>query len=192
MIKTTCKVCGKDFSARAYQIKISTGKYCSPKCRGIGVNKSIPVKDRIYKFIDKKGEDDCWEFIGCRNSDGYGRIGTTPSKNESAHRIIYKLEKGDIPKGNVVMHTCDNPPCCNPKHLILGTQNDNIQDMVSKQRHVYNTKENCNFAKLTEKQVIEIKNKYTGKRGDKVKLAKEYSVVVTTITNILNNKTWKN
>lgn len=191
MVKTICQTCGKEFFARAYQIKIGTGKYCSASCRGKGVNKPISVEERIMQFINIKDENECWEFAGFKNKDGYGKIGISNGKVDSTHRIIYKIHNGDIPNNMVVMHTCDNPSCCNPKHLILGTQNDNIQDMVSKQRNVYKTKEDSHFAKLTEGQVTEIRNKYTGKRGEKVKLAKEYNVVVTTITNILNNKSWK-
>ena len=89
------------------------------------------------------------------------------------------------------MHTCDNPACCNPKHLVLGTQNENILDMTNKRRGVYQKGENSHFSKLNIEIVEEIRSKYTGKRGEKVKLAKEYNVIVTTITNILNNKTWK-
>lgn len=188
MVKTICQTCGKEFFARAYQIKIGTGKYCSAGCRGKGVNKPIPVEDRIMKFINVKDENECWEFTGFKNKDWYGIIGTSNGKCESAHRIIYKIHNKEILENMVVMHTCDNPSCCNPKHLVLGTQNDNIQDMISKGRFV---PRNMSF-KLTEEQMNGIRNKYTGKRGEKVKLAKEYNVVITTITNILNNKSWKN
>lgn len=187
MIKTICQTCGKEFFTRDYQIKIGTGKYCSAKCRGIGVNKPIPVEERIMNFINIKEENECWEFVGSKNKDGYGRIGISNGKTESAHRVMFKINKGDIPKDMVVMHICDNTSCCNPNHLILGTQNDNIQDMINKGRFV---QRNTPY-KLTEEQMNEIRNKYTGKRGEKVKLAKEYNVVITTITNILNNKSWK-
>lgn len=167
------------FLARNNQV----GKYCSVKCRGVGVNKPIPVEERIYKFIDKCGEDECWNYLGYKNNDGYGIIGISNGKTEGAHRVVYKLEKGEIPQDKVIMHTCDNPECCNPKHLVLGTQNDNIQDMISKGRFV----PRITPYKLTKEQIKEVRDKYTGMRGEKVKLAKEYGVVVTTITNILNN-----
>jgi hypothetical protein len=184
MVKAICQTCEKEFFARAYQIKIGTGKYCSAKCRGKGVNKPIPVEDRILKFIDIKGENECWEFTGFKNKNGYGKIGISNGKVDSAHRVMYKIYNGNIPEDMVIMHTCDNPACCNPKHLVLGTQNDNIKDMISKGRFVPRNTPH----KLTEEQMNEIRNKYTGKRGGKVKLAKEYNVVVTTITNILNNE----
>lgn len=135
MVKTICQTCGNEFNVRSYQLKIGTGKYCSSKCRGKGVNKPVPVEERIMKFIDVKEENDCWEFKGSKNKDGYGKIGIGGKKNESAHRVIFKIYNFDIPKNMVILHTCDNPSCCNPKHLVLGTQNDNIQDMVQKRRN---------------------------------------------------------
>lgn len=187
MKERICEVCGKTFKARNTQV----GKYCSTKCRGIGVNKPIPIKDRIYQHIDKKSEADCWNFTGFKNKDGYGVIGTIPGKSEGAHRVMYKLEKGEIPENMVVMHTCDNPSCCNPNHLILGTQAENILDMTNKDRGVYQKGENNHFSKLSENQVEEIRLSYTGKRGDKTKLAKKYNVRITTISNIINGKSWK-
>lgn len=188
MKEKICEICNKSFLARNTQV----GKYCSQKCRGIGVNKPIPVEDRIYKFIDKKEENDCWNFLGFKNSDGYGIIGTSSGKSEGAHRVIYRIEKGEIPIGNVIMHTCDNPSCCNPNHLILGSQHENIIDMTTKNRGVYQKGEDSHLSKLSQNQVIEIRNKYTGLRGQKSKLAKEYNVRPSTITNILSRKTWKN
>ncbi len=190
MIEVICKVCGKSFFARESQIKIGTGKCCSPKCRGAYVNKPTPVEDRIMKFISVKEIDECWEFNGFRNSDGYGRIGIRGSKTDSAHRVMYKLHKGEIPEGMVVMHACDNPPCCNPSHLKLGSQQENIEDMVAKKRLVNKFGEDSHLSKLTKEQVKEIISKYTGAKGEKAKLAREYNVCQTTINNILTGKSW--
>jgi hypothetical protein len=77
----------------------------------------------------------CWEYQGPRRKDGYGFYNW--GNDKLAHRIAYRLACGEIPKGMVVMHTCDNPPCCNPAHLKLGTKGDNNRDMFAKQRHVY-------------------------------------------------------
>lgn len=75
----------------------------------------------------------CWNWIGCKDRGGYGyvRIGKIQI---GAHRYIYTLYKGEI-GDKFVLHTCDNPSCVNPEHLFLGTQTDNMQDMISKGRH---------------------------------------------------------
>ena len=82
----------------------------------------------------------CWEWTGPRQTPsrtgrtgGYGRI-KRHGRQVFAHRHAYELAKGSIPDGLVVMHTCDNPPCINPDHLMLGTKRDNSRDMVRKGR----------------------------------------------------------
>ena len=73
----------------------------------------------------------CWEYGGAR-SKGYGHM-----KVGRAHRVMWAALHGPIPTGLCVLHTCDNPPCCNPSHLFLGTKNDNMQDMIAKRRAVH-------------------------------------------------------
>lgn len=73
--------------------------------------------------------DVCWEWTGSLNNHGYGRLG-----HAYAHRISYEIHHGPIADGLHVMHSCDNPPCCNPAHLSLGTASDNMRDAVQKGR----------------------------------------------------------
>lgn len=91
----------------------------------------------IQQSFDEKSPDrpmfDCWEWYGAKNSSGYGEIGSK-GKHIKAHRLSYQLHRGDIPSEMVVMHICDNPSCVNPYHLSVGTQADNIQDMIRKGR----------------------------------------------------------
>ncbi len=75
----------------------------------------------------------CWEWRGSRNPEGYGNFGLA-RKTEKAHRVAYRLFNGPIPVGMLVMHKCDNPPCCNPEHLKLGTWQENAQDKEEKGR----------------------------------------------------------
>ena len=96
----------------------------------------------FWHRVDKTGS--CWEWLGGKDRDGYGRYNLTksqtlPTKWWGVHRLSYTLSKGPIPKGMVVCHTCDNPGCCNPDHLFVGTQLDNIKDMDAKGRR-YRTK----------------------------------------------------
>jgi len=76
----------------------------------------------------------CWEWQGGKKPDGYGSAGYE-GKSDLAHRVAWKLTKGPIPKGMYICHSCDNPACCNPAHLFLGTQSDNMKDMIVKGRH---------------------------------------------------------
>lgn len=80
-----------------------------------------------------KKTDSCWEWLGPKDRDGYGRYNMKPSRY-GAHRLAYEWIKGPIPPNMVVCHSCDNPSCVNPDHLWIGTQLDNIADMDAKGR----------------------------------------------------------
>lgn len=83
---------------------------------------------RFWAKIDQRGPDDCWPWLAGR-SKGYGQF-----LNYLAHRIAWFLTHGEIPAGAVIRHTCDNPPCCNPNHLVPGTHGQNFRDMVERGR----------------------------------------------------------
>lgn len=87
----------------------------------------------ISRFFNYLLKGTCWEWQGPINHDGYGRYWLN-GKYIKAHRFSYQLHHGDIPSKLVVRHTCDNPKCSNPSHLILGTQADNIQDLLDRKR----------------------------------------------------------
>jgi len=76
----------------------------------------------------------CWEWPKYKTQAGYGTIIFDGFKF-AVHRLSFEHYKGVIPKGMVVMHACDNPPCFNPDHLFLGTHAENMQDMIRKGRH---------------------------------------------------------
>ena len=141
---------------------------------------------KILSNITKK-ENGCWEFNGRKNNGGYGSIcfgGEKIKKDLMVHKLVYKHMKGDIPKGLCVCHSCDNPPCCNPEHLFLGTNEDNIKDSVSKNRHSMYKKygEKTPYHKLTSKQVEEILQ--DGRPYKEI--IKDYGVVKSTISSIKN------
>lgn len=129
-------------------------------------------------------EKPCKECGKDRNKKGYGRVNRHGTRH-FAHRLAYCDHYGvpinDI-KGLVVRHMCDNPPCIEPTHLLLGTTADNNRDMVERRR---------NFRKLNEELVAEIRQKYEWRTVTQAQLAKEYGVTQGRIHQIVNNNQWK-
>lgn len=133
----------------------------------------------------------------------YGSFTPETGKSVLAHRFMWRLVNGEIPKGLLVCHHCDNPLCVNPEHLFLGTQADNIADMVSKKRSATGNRngsvihpesrpkgEKHGRVKLTNQQVEEIKQiALTGLPQKQI--GKLFNVSQMTVCFILNGKTWK-
>lgn len=90
--------------------------------------------ERLLQKIVIDHVTDCWEFQGGKNNIGYGMI-RDDKKMRTTHRVSYEEHIGPIPIGLVVMHSCDNPICCNPNHLSVGTHQQNTDDMIRKNRH---------------------------------------------------------
>ena len=92
--------------------------------------------DRFWlKVIVPEDRRQCFEWTGYRDKDGYGRHRPGTGKNYvGAHRFAWQLAGGEIPKGLHVLHRCDNRPCVNPHHLLVGTPKDNAQDMMVRGR----------------------------------------------------------
>lgn len=147
---------------------------------------------RFWSRVDKSaGDDSCWLWIYYRDRNGYG-MANFNRVNYISHRLAWQLTYGDIPDGLLVCHRCDNPPCCNPKHLFLGTQKDNMQDMSKKGRNADKRGEKSPVAKLTQKQVDEIRERFATGGVTKAQLSREYSVGQTTIHYVITFKRWKN
>lgn len=151
--------------------------------------------DRFWAKVDRRGADECWPWTGAHLPHGYGLLRAPHARrNLHAHRVAWVLKHGrEVPAGLCVLHRCDNPPCCNPAHLFLGTQVDNIRDRVAKGRSYRGLGEQNGSAKLTEADVREIRARYGyyGKAGQsQPALAIKYGVRQSAISAVIRRKTW--
>ena len=92
-----------------------------------------PIDIRLMNKIKVNEITDCWEWQGGTNNIGYGMIRDVHGMR-TTHRVSYEIYKGMIPHNMLVLHNCDNPKCCNPNHLRLGTHKDNTHDMIRRGR----------------------------------------------------------
>ncbi len=106
----------------------------------------------LLKQIDcEGGMYACWPWLGGKHEDGYGVL-RYKGKKHKAHRLLYLYFIQELTTDIVVRHTCDNTACCNPLHLMPGTQADNIADMMQRNRRV----QGKHPAKLTKEQSLQM------------------------------------
>lgn len=154
---------------------------------------SLPERFRLkYKPCKETG---CWNWTGGLNKSGYGTMAPTEF-GTLAHRISYGLNVGPIPKGNgthgtCVCHKCDNTKCVNPDHLFLASNAENVADRDAKGRHNPLRGSANGMAKLTEKQVREIRLMYPCEGVFLRHVAERYSITTTTVSDVVNRKIWK-
>ncbi len=156
------------------------------------------MDEKFWARVDVKEDDECWEFKN-QPSQIYGVYNKKIDGKWKAirpHRYAWSQHNGrSIPDGLFVCHSCDNPKCCNPTHLWLGTNSDNILDAIAKfgswvvGQHTY-IGEKHHSSKLTEEQVLDIRARV--EQGERqVDLAKEYNVTRTMLSKIILRKSWK-
>lgn len=147
--------------------------------------------DRFWNKVDKRGQDECWEWKASKNYFGYGNI-KIQGKTQGAHRISYEIANGSIPKGMFICHRCDNPSCVNPNHLFMGTHDDNMADRDKKRRQARG--ERVHTSKLTRSQAVEIRRRYVPYKRDETGsncLSKEFGVSPEQITRIASGQKWR-
>lgn len=135
----TCERCQTVFATNPSSQRPGRGRFCSLLCANRGRGTKQSEAERFWAKVSKgDGADTCWEWRGSKMGEhSYGFFGHSEGRTVRAHRRAYELSFGIIPVGLNVLHRCDNPPCCNPSHLFLGTQADNIADMIAKGRQAW-------------------------------------------------------
>jgi len=149
----------------------------------------INILKRFWSKVKIAGLRDCWIWQGSKTPKGYGGV-TINNKWQQTHRFVFEQCYGPIPKGLNVLHQCDNPPCCNPYHLSLGTLKDNSVDAARKGRLGKSRGERHFMTTLTTEQVVNLR-KDSAHGMTQPALAKKYSVCNATVHNIVSRKTWK-
>lgn len=147
---------------------------------------------RFWGFVDKSaGPSACWPYTGFRKWDGYGWVARR-GKWMTASRHAWILTNGD-PGAEHVLHRCDNPPCCNPAHLFLGTAKDNNADKIAKRRHAFGTRGKRN--KLTLEIVKQLRAEYrppaAGRPSNVGDLARRLGVRYNTVAFAIQGRTWR-
>jgi hypothetical protein len=172
---------------------------------------------RFHSNVGALTETGCREWMRSKNAFGYGKV-KLRRRDFASHRVAWTLAHGPIPDGMCVLHRCDNPSCCNPDHLFLGTVQDNKADCVSKGRHARGTRCGChthpesrafgdkngsrkhpeclvsgelvNTAKITEDQVREIRRLYSNGM-EQIEIANRFPLTQASVSKIVLRKTWK-
>lgn len=161
-----CDHCHREYTQRS----VST-LFCSDACR-------------FWSKVDRREARECWPWLGPVDRDGYGLFDT--SVELRANRAAFRFSKGDIPQGLLICHSCDNPICCNPAHLWLGTPKANTVDSVVKRRRVG---ARTGKVKLTDSAVAVIRGRLSA--GELPRdLAIEFGVESSTIDRIKAGRSW--
>ena len=153
------------------------------------------VVRRFLAALEKDNLTGCWNWMGCKDKNGYGRMRVAGSSRDRirVHRISYELFCDKIPEGLGVLHSCDNPACANPFHLWVGTNADNNADRLRKGRpgNKHGSKgEKNGAAKLNDGDVISIRADFRTGIYTRLALAEKYHVSNVVIGKILSGKTW--
>lgn len=162
-------------------------------CNPVHLVLSSEVEERFWSKVDRSPglgpNGDCWEWRGHITQVGYGWFSLSHRKGIAAHRFALQLATGiEQPEEIMACHRCDNRKCCRDSHLFWGTATDNQRDMTSKGRHRWG--ENNGQAKLTEEQVIEIRELLKDGQYSQQKIGEMFGVDQTTISNIKLGRSW--
>lgn len=160
------------------------------------ITKELAIKNstRFWAKVAKGGPCDCWVWQGGKQHFGHGTIRIKSDGVPTpvgAHRLSYVLHCGEIPDGLIVRHNCDNPPCVNPAHLLLGTRTDNAADMVARGRLAPTFGEHNGSRKLSDEAASQIICMLSRPNPPtQSEIAAEFGISQSTVSLIRHHKRW--
>lgn len=190
--KVTCPKCGTEFTKTN-----GINKFCSKKCSQtrwstIERKRNAPTPEALFwSHVNILTDDKCWEWKLSRHTNNFYGRAWYKGKHHLATHIAWSLaNKKEIPAGMEVCHKYDNPPCCNPNHLFLATHKENMNDAKAKHRLINHCGEKHGMAKLSWKDVNEIRDLYKTNIYSHRQLSKIYGVGKSHIARIIQMKVW--
>lgn len=176
IFRKACRRCGEAFETPA-----SNQLHCSVECT---------VAAKVLRL--GLPQDVCWPWPKSFNKGGYGTV-RRDKKLSLTHRAAYRAFHGPIPDGMYVLHECDNPPCCNPHHLFLGTHKDNMDDMDRKGRRspprmIYG--EEHHEARLDKNAVLDILARWQAGQSMRA-IGRHYRVTHEAVRKVVRGETWR-
>lgn len=198
-------VCGNERIHSGSNLRRGNSYSCGCQKRKAPARPVTPLKDRFWRHVDRSGGPEaCWPWTGYRLARmKYGRL-SEDDGGVLAHRAAFELSGGVIPPGMIVMHQCDNPPCCNPTHLRVGTIADNNRDRDQKGRAAKGPR-NGNYTKplaqprgemaraatISETTARAVLAAHRAKNGSHTEIAARFGVSVRMVRAIAYGETWK-
>lgn len=162
-------------------------KLCCPHCGRSVTPNSLREADgdqeAFWVRVDQGDPDECWPWTGTTLPKGYGTL-YWDDRTRYAHRVAYEIANGSVEDVEVVMHTCDNPPCCNPNHLKAGTQSENITEALERGRLI------PVGADVTPQDVRDIRDRYDEEDTTYAEIAEDYPINAHSVGRIVRGDRW--
>lgn len=173
-----CSHCGSSFRPERRSRQSQDKVFCDKNCQKQYFNHD----DRIWENINKT--DGCWYWTGVVHPTGYGMF-----RKRQAHRVVYEKLVSPIDVGKILCHSCDTRSCVNPKHLVEGSHQDNMDDMVSKKRQSRGGR--AGNTKLTPEIVVKLRFLYALGGVTYPSLARQFGYTIQLVTRAVTRRTWK-
>jgi hypothetical protein len=147
----------------------------------------MPLEERFWDKVDVRGSEECWLWQGAKDGE-YGVLSDS-GKKRRAHRVSYEIDTGGLNPDLHVCHHCDTPSCVNPNHLYQGTEQDNTDDMVNRNRQAKGS--DFSNTELSEQDVAEVRRQYRDTNKSTYKIAAELPISPSQVRRIVNGDQWQ-